>query len=165
MSMSRPAPAEAREAIADIIGESISQALRLKELLEVERQALEDQDTDALHAVVNTKSESAAQLQALDERRISLCGIWGFDAGPGQMNELMDWCDEHDLIAARWNELMQLAAEGNTLNLTNGAIIRLRQQQFETSISILRGVMPGSDTYGRNGEESGDFSRRSLAEA
>ena len=60
---------------------------------------------------------------------------------------------------------MQLAAEGNALNLTNGAIIRLRQQQFETSLSVLRGVTPGSDTYGRNGEESGDFSRRSLAEA
>ncbi len=58
-----------------------------------------------------------------------------------------------------------VAATGSALNLTNGAIIRVRQQHFESSLSVLRGVSPGSDTYGRNGEESGDFSRRSLAEA
>ena len=165
MNMTRPTPAEARTTIADIIGRSVSQAAGLKESLEVEREALAQQDTDALDAVVVSKTEYAGKLQALDDERSALCQAWGFTSGPGQMDDLIDWCDEDAVISERWEELMQLAAEGNALNLTNGAIIRLRHQQFETSLSLLRGVTPGSDTYGRNGVEAGDLSRRSLAEA
>lgn len=163
--MTRPAPAAARQEIVAIIGESLCQAAGLKESLEVEREALERQDTDTLQAVVVSKNDHAEKLQALDSRRGQLCNECGFAAGPGQMQELIDWCDERGVIDKGWTELLQLAEAGNALNLTNGAIIRLRQQQFETSISVLRGVTPGSDTYGRNGAESGDASRRSLAEA
>ncbi len=163
--MSRPAPAEARSQIVDILGACLFEARALQESLEAERQALETQDTDALHAVVLSKNDHAEKLAALDQERNTLCRQWGFAAGPGQMDEVMSWCDEDGAIDDRWAELMEVAARGNTLNLTNGAIIRLRQQHFETSLSVLRGVVPGSDTYGRNGEESGDFSRRSLAEA
>ena len=163
--MSRPSPAEARSQIVDIIDESVLQALDLKESLEDERAALERQDTDALHAVIVSKNDRAEKLGDLDRKRAALCQEWGFTAGPDQMDDLMSWCDESNALGSRWVELLALAAAGNTLNLTNGAIIRLRQQQFETSLSVLRGVTPGSDTYGRNGEESGDFSRRSLAEA
>ena len=163
--MTRPAPADARQEIAGIIGESVLHAARLNEALEAERAALEDQDTDALQAVVVSKNEHAEQLQALDIRRSELCETCGFETGPEQMQDLIDWCDEYGVLDKGWARLLQLAADGNTLNLTNGAIIRLRQQQFESSISVLRGVAPGSDTYGRNGAESGDASRRSLAEA
>lgn len=163
--MTRPSDAEARSRIVDLIGACVREALALRESLEAERQALEAQDTDTLQTVVLGKNEHAEKLSDLDRRRSTLCEQWGFPAGPDQMDRLIGWCDEGDAISGRWAELMQIAAEGNALNLTNGAIIRLRQQHFETSLSVLRGVMPGSDTYGRNGEDSGDFSRRSLAEA
>jgi flagellar biosynthesis/type III secretory pathway chaperone len=165
MSVPRPTAAEARSQIVDIIDESVVQARSLNASLEDERRALEQQDTEALNAVVVSKNECAESLSALDRKRSALCLHWGFAAGPEQMAELVSWCDDDDAISERWAELMKVAARGNALNLTNGAIIRLRQQQFETSLSVLRGVTPGSDTYGRNGEESGDFSRRSLAEA
>jgi flagellar biosynthesis/type III secretory pathway chaperone len=163
--MPRISPAEARSQIADIIGESLYQAQGLNESLEDERNALEKQDMDALDAVVNNKSTCAERLQVLDRKRGALCQEWGFADGPDQMQQLIDWCDEDELLSNRWAELMEIAATGSALNLTNGAIIRVRQQHFESSLSVLRGVSPGSDTYGRNGEESGDFSRRSLAEA
>ncbi len=77
----------------------------------------------------------------------------------------MDWCDDADAINSRWQHLLVIAAEGSALNMTNGAIIRVRQQHFESSLSVLRGVTPGSDTYGRGGAEASDFSSRSIAEA
>ena len=163
--MARPDPAEAREQVVDLIGASVVEACGLRDALEIEREALERQDADALHTVVVNKTDCTEKLQTLDLQRGALCEDWGFAAGPDQMADLIAWCDADDVIGKRWQELLQLAAEGNELNLTNGAIIRLRQQQFETSLSLLRGVAPGSDTYGRNGEESGDLSRRSLAEA
>ena len=156
---------EARGRIVDLIGDCVYQALGLKEALQDERRALEAQDMDAMDAILATKTACTQRLQQFDQQRVELCRSWGFADGTHQMTELMEWCDEDQLISSRWEQLMVLAAEGSALNLTNGAIIRLRQQHFESSLSLLRGVVPGSDTYGRNGEENGDFSRRSLAEA
>ena len=158
-------PHEARAQIADLIGDSVYEALGLKEALEDERRALEAQDIDGLNAVVGSKSACVDKLRQLDEQRVALCERWGFDNGPHQMTALIEWCDEDELVSSRWEQLMVLAAEGNALNMTNGAIIRVRQQQFESSLSVLRGGTPGTDTYGRNGGDTGDTNRRSLAEA
>ena len=163
--MTTVTPEQARAQISDLIGDSVYQALGLKEALEDERRALETQDLDGLDAVVESKSACVEQLRALDEKRVGLCEQWGFESGPHQMTALIEWCDQDQLISDRWEQLLVIAAEGSALNMTNGAIIRVRQQQFESSLSVLRGATPGSDTYGRNGEESGDFARRSLAEA
>ena len=156
---------KARSQIADLVRDSVYAAIRLKEALEDERRALEAQDIDSLHAVVESKTACADKLRSLDAKRAALCEACGFATGPNQMTALIEWCDADDVIGRRWEELKVLAAEGSTLNMTNGAIIRVRQQQFESSLSILRGGEPGADTYCRNGEESGDYSRRPLAEA
>jgi len=159
------APSEARTRISDLIGDSVYQALGLKEALEDERQALEAQDLDGLDAVVESKSARVDELRRLDEKRVALCEQWGFASGPHQMTAIIEWCDADQVISSRWEQLLVLAAEGSALNMTNGAIIRVRQQHFESSLSILRGGTPGPDTYGRNGDETGSFNRRSLAEA
>ena len=163
--MTRPAPAEIRAQTVEIIGDSIFYALGLKESLQEERTALEAQDMDALRAAVDGKSACIENLKALDTRRIELCEKLGFVGPAKQMQELIDWCDEDDAINSRWEHLLVIAAESSALNMTNGAIIRLRQQQFESSLSVLRGVTPGTDTYGRNGSASGQADRSSLAQA
>ncbi len=163
--MALPAPAEVRARAVDIIGDSIFHALGLKESLLAERNALEARDIDALQAAVTGKSACVEHLQALDTRRIELCESLGFAGAAGQMQELIDWCDQDDAINSRWEQLMVIAAESSALNMTNGAIIRLRQQQFESSLSVLRGVTPGTGIYGRNGSTAGHTDRSSLAQA
>ena len=156
---------EARNDIVEILGDTVLHALGLKESLIDERQALEKQDMEAIDAAVDCKSSCVEKLRLLDQERDRVCRSFGFASGPDQLQQLIEWCDEGELIDNRWNHLMVVAAESSAMNMTNGAIIRLRQQQFESSLSVLRGVTPGSDTYGRNGAESGDYSRRSLAQA
>ena len=163
--MTRPSPAEAREQFVEIIGDSVFFALGLKESLQEERKALEAQDMDALEAAVDSKGACVENLQALDNRRTDLCEQWGFAEASDPMQELIDWCDENNLLNNRWEDLLVIAAESSALNMTNGAIIRLRQQQFESSLSVLRGVSPGTDTYGRNGSATGHLDRGSLAQA
>jgi len=163
--MKRHSPADVRAQAVEIIGDSIFYALGLKESLQEERKALEAQDMDALQAAADGKSACVENLQALDARRIDLCEKSGFAGVVEQMQELIDWCDEDDAINSRWAHLMVIAAESSALNMTNGAIIRLRQKQFESSLSVLRGVKPGTDTYGRNGSASGHSDRNSLAQA
>ncbi|MCH9695746.1 MAG: flagellar protein FlgN [Gammaproteobacteria bacterium] len=157
--------ADARTQIVDLLTDTVYQALGLKETLEDERKSLESQDLDAIAAAAQSKTACVAKLQVLDNKRSQLCESWGFATGPDQMQELIDWCDDSELIASRWDHLLIIAAESSALNMTNGAIVRVRQQQFDSSLSLIRGVTPGSDTYGRNGGEAGDFGRRSLAEA
>lgn len=156
---------EARTRFIDLLNDTVYQALGLKESLEEERKALESQDLDRIAAAVEKKETCARNLQALDEKRFQLCSACGFAADPEQMLQFINWCDDNELVKNRWEQLMLIAAEGVALNMTNGAIIRLRQHQFDSSLALLRGVTPGADTYGWNGEESGSFGRQSLAEA
>ena len=60
---------------------------------------------------------------------------------------------------------MTIAAECDASNMTNGSIIRLRQQQIEAGLTVLRGGEPGQDTYDRHGTGSRGRGHRSLAEA
>ena|GEM_PF-885110 len=156
---------DARRQFDEIIAESIVNAQGLKESLEDERQALEKQDMGAMQVAVDNKSVYVKTLQDLDLRREELCQSLGFQTGAGQMSQLIEWCDDGDLINNRWQQLMVIAADSRALNMTNGAIIRVRQQQIESSLSLIRGTAPGSDTYGHNGAEFGDYGSRSLAEA
>ena len=158
-------PADARTEIAELIADGLVCAGDLNAALQDERRALEDQDADALHAVVDGKNSCAKELQRLEQKRARLCHEWGFSASPEQMQRVLDWCDDSGQLSHGWRRLMDIAAEGNAMNLTNGAIIRVRQQHTEASLSVLRGAAPGSHTYGQNGAGTGDNSRRTLAEA
>lgn len=163
--MNSPTPQDARTQCFDLLNDSVYQALGLKEILLAENDALQAQDTDSLESIVDSKSTCVAKLQRLDEQRVALCTACGFDSGQDQMPQLIEWCDEKDQLKSRWDHLMIVAAESSALNMTNGAIIRVRQQHFDTSLSVLRGVEPGTETYGRNGGESGGYGHRSLAQA
>ena len=163
--MTSLSPNDARDKFVNLLNDTVYQALGLKETLEEERKALESQDMERIESAVENKSACVNSLQKLDRQRIDWCNSSGFAAGPDQMLDLIEWCDEGDLVKNRWDHLMVIAAESSALNMTNGAIIRVRQQQFESSLSVLRGVNPGADTYGRHGGETGGFGHRSLAEA
>ncbi len=163
--MTRPTPAEARAQAVEIIDDSIVYALGLKEILQQERSALESEDLAALQAALDGKTACVDTLRSLDQRRIDLCELAGFAGDAGQMQDLIDWCDEDDTVNSRWEHLLVIAAESSAINLTNGAIIRLRQQQFESSLAVLRGVTPGTETYGSSGSTSGRLDRSSLAQA
>lgn len=163
--MSRPSAAATREQIAAVLGESVLHALGLREALLEERHALEQRDTAALAQAVAIKGDCVAKLKKLEEQRAAVCRSAGFDAGPEQMARISDWCDEDSLIDSGWRQLMEIAAECNTMNLTNGAIIRMRSQMVESNLAVLRGADPTPDTYGRAGQDGAAMHQRSLAEA
>lgn len=162
--MNRPSPSEARQRIVEVLGESVYHALGLREVLDDERHALEHEDTDALERAIDGKSRCIDRLQALEEDRASLCEAAGFAAGPEQMQEMTAWCDEKSVVADGWLKLMEVAAECNQLNLTNGVAIRLRQQHTEAGLAVLRGADRDPATYVRTGSAQASRLNRSLAE-
>jgi flagellar biosynthesis/type III secretory pathway chaperone len=154
-----------RSQVLDLLGTSVFHALGLKESLAEEKAALEQQDMDALDNIIESKSRCVTELQSLDNKRTALCVAAGFDAGPSQMDNVMLWCDADSVLANCWNHLMQLAADCNALNMTNGAIIRVRQQQIQSNLSVLRGHPAEAVTYGREAGGSAAHTQQSLAEA
>ena len=163
--MSRPSKSEARSQIVDVIGECVYHALGLKESLRNERRALEEQDTNALHTAVDTKSQCVEKMAALEEQRRALCETSGFHAGPEQMIEMSQWCDEDSVVYKAWSHLMEIATDCNALNLSNGAIIRMRGEMVASNLAVLRGANSNPDTYKREGQDIAAMNQRSLAQA
>jgi flagella synthesis protein FlgN len=163
--MAAPTQAQLRNSIVDVLGTSVLRAMGLKESLVEEKSALEAQDMDALDNAIASKSRCVSELATLDGKRADLCTLAGFSSGPEQMQSVIEWCDEGFVIANAWDNLMTIAADCNALNMTNGAIIRLREQQIRSSLSLLRGQTPAADTYGPPSQKTSGFEHRSLAEA
>lgn len=162
--MSQPAPADLRQAFADILGDSVLQAMGLKETLEQERAALEASDSAALDAAIVAKNRCVDRLQALEQRRGELCIEAGFGRDPEHMPAVIAWCDANDRVGAAWTELMTVAGACNELNLTNGAIVRLRRQHTDSALAVLRGADRDAGTYERTGSETTGRTQHSLAE-
>ena len=162
---SRPSPSETRDRLVELIGESVFQALSLKESLRNERAALETQDADALLEAVSAKGSLVESLTALENRRVSLCEAAGFANGVDQMDQVSHWCDRQSRIRNGWSQLMEIVSDCNALNLTNGAIIHARAQMVESNLGVLRGTALEPDTYHREGRDNAAMNRRSLAQA
>lgn len=163
--MNRPSPSDARNKIVEVLGESVYHALGLKESLQEEHSALEVQDAEALHDAVSIKSGCVTKLSELERQRSDLCEASGFHKGPEQMAQMSEWCDENSVVANCWDHLIEIAADCNALNLTNGAIIRVRRQQTDDRLAVLRGTDNHSETYGRGGAETAAMTQRALAKA
>lgn len=163
--MNRPQPAETRRQVVEIIDNSVSHALSLKETLEVEREALAEQDMEKLQAALDEKSRFVERLRGMETERVALCTAAGFASGPEQMAALMAWCDDGAVIENRWLHLMEIATECMSINDTNGAIIHGRKQQIETTLTIVRGGTPAQETYDFRGKEGRDQPGRSIAQA
>ncbi len=156
---------DARHQAIEILDSCVFHATRLRECLQDEHDALTEQDLDALMTAIEDKGLCVRELQKFEARRAALCKASGFPDGPSQMADFSDWCDEESLIERSWDDLLGIAAECNSLNLANGAFIRVRKQHVDAGISVLRGIDPASPTYDRNGGASEGLGNRSIAEA
>jgi flagella synthesis protein FlgN len=163
--LNRPDINEARRRIVEVLGNAAYHALGLADILVDEKRALEAQNMDALDLAISNKSKCVAELRLAEDQRQKYCNDCGMPAGPEQMQSMIDWCDEYSIVANAWRHLMEVIAQCDFLNMTNGAIIRSRKQHVDTSISILRGGQPASMIYNRDGQKPQPHGLRSIAEA
>ncbi len=159
--MTSPAATDYRSRLISVLNNCVAEAVLLRQSLEDERRALESQDLDALHAAADKKTRSVQRLQTLETERRRLCVESGVSDHNGDMGAL---AAANVGIAEGWNRLMSVVSECNQLNATNGAVISLRRNQFETSLTVLRGGSADTEFYGRDGKGTNDAGQQSLAE-
>jgi flagellar biosynthesis/type III secretory pathway chaperone len=143
MSATSPDAGSAR--LSGIIEDSIREAGALEHALEDERRALENRDAAALGAAAEEKRHRVARLEILEaERKTASSRVQGT---PEQ--------------TAQWRKFLSIVGRCNTLNTTNGAIIRLRRQQITDALRVVSGTR--AETYGPSGSESTSRPRQALA--
>lgn len=155
----------ARDQVVEILGVSLFHAKELRESLHQEREALESQDMDSLLAAAETKGTQVRELQQLDAQRSRICTESGFSAGREQMDAFLDWCDHSGEATHSWEQLLEVAEECSQLNAANGAVIRVRRQQVEDGLAVLRGQPMGVSTYDRDGVSRDGLGHHAIAEA
>lgn len=156
---------ETRRRFVEIIGNCVYHALGLTKTLEEEQRALASQDIDALDAAVCAKAKCVEELRVVEQERKNLCIESGFPDEPEQMQKVIAWCDDYAVVENCWQHLLDVVAQCDSLNMTNGAIIRGRKQHVDSSISIIRGGKSNTGIYNRSGQEPQRHNLRSIAEA
>ena len=142
--------------LLEMLGKSIRRSAQLRSLLEAERDAMEAQDTEALHEALEAKRVCVDELKALEA---------GFKYSPTQMDEVCSWCDKNSLVSNSWAELLDIIASCQKLNDTIAAIIHARRSQISKGLAVLCGSNSSQGTYGPNGSDVSGSSQRDLAEA
>lgn len=133
---------EPRISLARIMDESLEGANELLGILQDERQALENRDTEALGVAAERKQKCVGRLEALETKRRTATG----SLRP---------------VAEGWTRFLSVISRCNELNATNGAIIRLRRQQIAAAVRLIGGG--AAETYGPSGTESLSRAGRALA--
>ena len=158
-------PAETREKLEKVLGDSVHGALGLKDVLAQERTALEQRDAVALGKNAELKEDCIRKLAAFEKARGEISRRAGFSASLDDMAALIQWCDEASVVANSWQHFRTIARECDAMNSTNGAIIRVRHQQILAGLALLRGSDARADTYAISNSGTTGFGGRELAEA
>lgn len=162
--MGTPEMENCRDRLEQLLRSGVHCATGLKDVLNDERNALEDQDTNALNAAALHKQSFLTELETLEIERREICHNSGFGSAPDAMDELIQWCDTDVLIRGYWDNFVDLAKECSELNFSNGAIINVRRQQISGALAVIRGDSRNQETYSRSGRDTGSNSQRVLAE-
>ena len=158
-------PDECNDALKENLSESLRHASDLRSLLSDEREALSQTDPDALSDTAVQKRICIEKLEALQQSRVEMSAACGYGRQPADIAELVRHCDRDDVLSRSWTQFLDIARECSDMNSSNGAIIRVRQAQIKSAISLLRDGSTDADTYGPNGRDGDDSRSRSLAEA
>ena len=147
------------------VDRSIQSALKLKEILLKEREALEDKDAHALSQCAIDKKKYVHQLEDLERQRKDL-NFDELDPEPWMDRTQAGQSDLHNSeFPTSWYEFLDIVRTCNDLNAANGAIIRARQTQIQAAISLLRGGQAPRETYNHSGQNTDTTSVRTLAKA
>jgi len=145
-----------------LLGGGIDAALELRTILEHERHSLEQRDLEALESAANDKAVLLETLANFDRQRKALCTQ---DGREFSVEALTRNAANKDGLRQKWQQLLDLAAECQALNLVNGGVIHTRQVQLGDRLAALRGAPPGPVTYSETGGQAAQAAQRSLAEA
>lgn len=114
-------------------------------LLEREEGLLVEGHTDALLALAEQKTQVYRRLQFLHDERSRVASRF-------RQGGLQGALAAAPAAAARWNEVLSLAAEAQRRNGTNGQLIAERMKHNQAALSVLLAAADQPQLYGPDGQ-------------
>ena len=127
-------------------------AQQLAVILETERTALTEANSDVLDQCVRAKHPLIKQLEQLGRQRDLILKTAGFPAGKQDAAALSKLINQLKLQAAHCREHNQI----------NGGIVNVNRQYLQRALSIMRGRDPEVSAYGPGGEYTSAVVRQPL---
>lgn len=139
-------------------------AQQLGVILETERTALTEANSDVLDQCVRAKHPLIKQLEQLGRQRDLILKTAGFPAGKQGIEAFT--ANQADADAAALskliNQLKLQAAHCREHNQINGGIVNVNRQYLQRALSIMRGRDPEISAYGPGGEYTSAVVRQPL---
>jgi flagella synthesis protein FlgN len=148
--MSRALQGELDGALNAVICDMQVAVDELGQVLESERSALGESDSDALNRAGSRKQALMLTLEQLDIERLQLS---------------RQTPEEGVRLEPEWNRVVQCLRSAQQLNQRNGHEVAQRLRQVRQALTILTGHAGEAGVYGRAGELSVKMHSRALAEA
>lgn len=147
---------------ADSLGEELTAANRLLQLLAQEQSHLVDADVEGLSRLTGEKASIVARMTDLAKRRHRALAAAGFEADESGMP---GWLNSPAASAGAnqsWTQLLNIAQQAKELNRTNGLMIGQQIARNQSALNILHGNQQGGAIYGPNGQSSSQPGSRRL---
>lgn len=159
--MQKPGPVEIQR-IALLIEAEAIQLREFIDLLAREEALLVSGDTDGLLALNTDKTERYRQLQRLHDDRAMLLGKFGMVNKDASIREV---CAKLPRVLARWDEVLELAAQAQARNALNGKLITERMQHNQAALSVLLSAANHPQLYDAEGQSRPTGGGRMLGSA
>ncbi len=122
-------------------------------LLDKERDALADSNSQLINQLAVEKRNMLAELENLAKKRLQLVAQMGYRKNAGSVQKFLAQQDPSQALAKSWeslHEYLQICADKN---LVNGRIISLSQRKTEVALNVLRGQFNQNNAaYNRMGK-------------
>ncbi len=140
---------------------------QLCELLEQERDAIEQRALDQLQAVVNDKAALLEQIAANINARNEILSQAGCSADDEGLQAYLQSLPQpqSQRIQTDWQQLAQQLQKANTLNQRNEKVINRSQQSVNQLLSILQGHSQQNTLYNQSGAKGNYSPRNTLGKA
>ncbi|MEM6817640.1 MAG: flagellar protein FlgN [Pseudomonadota bacterium] len=149
-----------------LLSETQRAAERLLNALYDERNALRDDDSDALSSCVSRKKMHLDALEKLGHARQAMLAADDFDDTMQGMTTFVRRNDRDGVLESLWSRVIALLSECREANNGNGIIIASQQKQKQEALRVMRGQDGPSDTetYNPDGKAETTGQYRALAE-
>lgn len=154
--------------LGSCLRQEIDAASGLLDLLRQENAVLTDGDPAAIEEVGRSKQDALDSLEALGRQRTEMVAAAGPGIDPQDIEGLIRRCDPagRTNLPELWEQLLELAAECQRLNMVNGAIIQSSSRFAQQALGLLRGQSPAAGLeYGPDGSTHQPLGSSSLAKA
>ena len=93
-----------RDTLGRLLAEENGALGEFEHLLDREYGALTQRDIDALEKLADARQTNVVKLLEIEEERLSLCSMLGFDTDLMGLAKLIAWCDPLNSLHGRYEE-------------------------------------------------------------